>query len=82
MKTKKPSLHDQRLVSDILTAFMFCRTCDEVSNLINHYMLVFGLESDPFTGCPCSYDDYIKSVKEYEKQIMIEKYGHCDGLED
>ena len=80
MKRKKPSLHDQRLVAYLLSSFMSCQTLDEVSNQIDHLMLVFCLKFDPFTGCPCSIDDYIKNLEEYDKQIMLELYDHCDGL--
>lgn len=81
MKTKKPSLHVQRLVSDVLTQFMFVKDLDEFRVVWDNIFNQFDLCVDPFTGCPCSYDDYVKSVKEYEEQIMFEKYGHCDGLD-
>ena len=36
---------------------------------------------DPFTHLPCSSKEYAENSLEYRKQTMIERYGHCDGLE-
>lgn len=77
----KPSKRTQRIVADILTEFMFTRTMDEVTETWNRIYEQYGLCSDPFTQTPCSPEDYAKNKLEYEKQAMIEKYGHCDGLE-
>lgn len=81
MKNKPPSLHDQRLVASILTEFMFCSTMDEVWNIWKLNFEKFGLCSDPFTNCPCVSVDYAESCKEYDRQTMLERYGHCDGLD-
>lgn len=71
----------QRLVADVLTQFMFARTMDEVTEVWNQIYEQYGLCSDPFTDTPCSPEEYSKNKLEYEKQVMIERYGHCDGLE-
>lgn len=71
----------QRIVADVLTRFMFTRTMDEVMKVWNQIYEQYGLCSDPFTNTPCSPEEYVHSRLEYEKQAMIEKYGHCDGLE-
>lgn len=72
---------EQRVAAEILTQFMFARDMGEVlqtwDNIYNQYELC----DDPFTHCPCSSEDYYKSRLEYDKQTMIERYGHCDGLE-
>lgn len=71
----------QRIVADVLTAFMFAQTMDDVMEVWNQIYKQYGLCDDPFTHTPCSPEDYLKSKLEYEKQTMIEQYGHCDGLE-
>lgn len=72
---------EQLVAAEILTQFMFTRDMGEVlqtwDNIYKHYELC----DDPFTNCPCSPEDYYKSRLEYDKQTMIERYGHCDGLE-
>lgn len=80
-KTKPPSLHDQRLVASLLTELMFCRDMVEVGEFCERVYNSYGLCDDPFTGCPCSEKDYVKQCEEYDKRTMIEKYGHCDGLD-
>lgn len=30
---------------------------------------------------PCAPEEYCKNRLEYDRQTMIERYGHCDGLE-
>ena len=71
----------QIVAADILTQFMFTKDMDEVikvwSDVYKHYELC----SDPFTGVPCTPDEYCESQLEYERQTMIERYGHCDGLD-
>ena len=73
--------HDQKLVTSILTKFMFAKDIDEVVKIWNEIFKEYELWHDPFTGCPCCFDEYSKNSLEYDKQKMIEKYGHCDGLE-
>lgn len=71
----------QRIVADILMQFMFANTMDEVTQVWNQIYEQYDLCSDPFTGTPCSPEEYYKNKLEYEKQTMIERYGHCDSLE-
>lgn len=71
----------QKVASDILMEFMFTRDMDEVIEAYGRIMKRYGLCEDPFTSCPCTPDEYWDSKLEYERQAMIEKYGHCDGLE-
>lgn len=77
---KKYTKSSQRAICDILTEIMFVKDLDTLSNIFDHYYNVYDLCDDPFTHCPCTPDEYAKLSLEYEKQIMIEKYGHCDGL--
>ncbi len=81
MKQKKITSTMQKVAADILIQFMFTRNMDEVIEVFNRVMEQYDLHDDPFTGVPCTFDDYCKNTIEYEKQVMIERYGHCDGLE-
>ena len=71
----------QKVAADILMRFVFTRNMDEVVEVYNKVMEQYDLHTDPFTGTPCTLDEYCKNILEYERQIMIEKYGHCDGLD-
>lgn len=71
----------QKVAVDILEEFMFAQTADDVTKAWNHIYEKYGLCSDPFTRMPCTPEEYCESQLEYERQIMIEKYGHCDGLD-
>ena len=54
---------------------------NEVVEAYNRVFERYGLCSDPFTSCPCTPEEYCESRLEYDRQTMIERYGHCDGLE-
>ena len=71
----------QRVVADILTQFMFVRTMEDVHRVWQNVYDQYDLCDDPFTGCPCSNEEYADNNIEYQRQAMIERYGHCDGLE-
>lgn len=72
---------DQRIAAEILTAFMFTRTMDDVMKVWKRIYEEYDLCDDPFTGTPCTRSEFCENRTEYVKQAMIEKYGHCDGLE-
>ena len=71
----------QKVAADILTEFMFARNMDEVMEVYQRVFERYGLCDDPFTGCPCTPDEYYENRLEYDRQTMIERYGHCDGLD-
>jgi hypothetical protein len=71
----------QKVAADILMEFMFTRDMDEVIEAYSRVMKRYDLCEDPFTSCPCTPEEYCESQLEYERQIMIERYGHCDGLD-
>lgn len=81
MNKSKITTKEQRLVAEILTQFMFTRDMAEVLQIWDNIYKQFGLRDDPFTHCPCSPEDYYEIRLEYDRQAMIERYGHCDGLE-
>ena len=71
----------QKVAVDILMEIVFTRDMDELIEAYKRVIEKYGLCEDPFTHCPCTPDEYYKSQLEYERQIMIDRYGHCDGLE-
>lgn len=81
MGKRKISLSNQRTAAEILTAFMFVKDMDEFTKVWDKFFDLYELRNDPFTYCPCAPEDYYKSQLNFEKQIMMEKYGHCDGLD-
>ena len=77
----KITKRDQEIAADILTQFMFTKTINEVIDVWNNIYEQYKLCTDPFTGTPCTSEEYYINKLEYEKQTMIEQYGHCDGLD-
>ena len=80
-KSRKITTRDQQIVAEILTKFMFTRDMLDVIAVWKRLYEEYGLLDDPFTNTPCTPEEYGKNRLKYDKQIMIEKYGHCDGLE-
>lgn len=72
---------DRKLVSEILAQFMFAKNMDDVMGVWQKLYDEYELCDDPFTQTPCTPKEYCENQLEYEKQIMIDRYGHCDGLE-
>ena len=71
----------QKVAADILTEFMCTSNMEEVMEAYDRVFKKYGLCNDPFTSCPCTPEEYCNNQLEYERQTMIERYGHCDGLE-
>ena len=81
MRKKPPTDKEQQIVAEILTAFMFVNDMEQMHKVWNDIYKRFALCDDPFTGCPCSSKEAIENQREKERQIMMERYGHYDGLE-
>ena len=81
MKRRKISERDQQVAAEILTQFMFTRTMEDVWRVWNDIYKQYDLCDDPFTHIPVSPSEYEKNSLEYQKQAMIDRYGHYDGLE-
>ena len=77
----KVTKRDQQIASDILTQFMFTRNMEDVLKVWDQVYKQYDLCSDPFTGTPCNIEEYCRNQLEYERQSMIERFGHCDGLD-
>lgn len=71
----------QKVVADILIGLSFCKDMIDVDKYYDVVFQSYNLHLDPFVGLPCSSKEYEKSCLEYDRQRMIEKYGHCDGLD-
>lgn len=81
VKHKKINKRDQQVAAEILTMFMFTKDMDDIIKIWNKVYEQYDLCDDPFTGVPCTPEEYAKNRLEYDRQIMIDRYGHCDGLD-
>ena len=88
MKQKKITSTMQKVAVDILGDFEVLTmthngpyTFDEIWAIVQKHVDGYGLYKDPFTRMICTAEEYAKNSLEYEKQVAIEKYGHCDWLE-
>lgn len=71
----------QEVASDILTVFMFVNNMEDFNKVWDDIYKKYQLNEDPFVGIPCSNKTYAENSLEYDKQLMIARYGHCDGLD-
>lgn len=76
MKDRAVTLSAQRAVANVLTAFMFAETDEDLKSVWKQFYDAYELMDDPFTTCPCAPKDYYKNQLKLEKQIMDEMYGH------
>lgn len=52
----------------------------EILEIFNKHKKKYELCEDPFTYMICTTKEWAKNSLEYDKQLMMERYGHCDGL--
>lgn len=84
MKKSKPKYSERTLkvICDVLIHFIIeCNEGKNVFEVIDEIQKQYGLMDDPFTRLPCTPKEYCENSLEYQRQTMMEKYGHCDGLE-
>ena len=83
MKNSKPTFTEKQLktVAEILIRLMFVESLEELHTVCEEIFVDYKLFKDPFTHLPCTPNEYAKNSLEYERQTMLEKYGHYDGLE-
>ena len=88
MKQKKITNTMQTVAVDILQDFEILTmthngpyTFEEIWAIVQKHAEYFGLCEDPFTRMLCTSEEYMENSLEYEKQAMMSRYGHCDGLE-
>ena len=72
---------EQKAAANILISLIFAKDMKEVDNIIEEMFKYYELMDDPFTKLPCTAKEYSKNIIEYHRQAMIEKYGHCDGID-
>lgn len=80
MRKFKPTETESRVAAAILIRISFLESMEELYTEYRSIYNDYDLFDDPFTGLPCSRSVYALNSLEYEKQLMSEKYGHCDGL--
>lgn len=78
---RKLTKGEQRAAADILTRLTFTTQMPDVISVYHEVFKDYDLCEDPFTKLPCTPEEYCKNRLEYDRQTMIERYGHCDGLE-
>ena len=88
MKQRKITSTMQKVAVDILGDFEILTmrhngpyTFEEIWAIVQKHVDGYGLFEDPFTRMICTSKEYAENSLEYEKQVAIEKYGHCDWLE-
>ena len=88
MKQKKITHTMQKVAVDILGDFEVLMmthngpyTFEEIWEIVQKHVDGYGLCQDPFTRMICTSKEYAENSLEYEKQIMMNRYGHCDGLD-
>lgn len=50
----------------------------DVKKFVDSIMEQYNLREDPFTELPCSCKEYAKNREEYDRQLMIERYGYYE----
>lgn len=88
MKQKKITHTMQKVAVDILGDFEVLTmthngpyTFEEIWAIVQKHVDSYALCEDPFTGMICTSKEYAENSLEYDKQIMMDIYDHCDGLE-
>lgn len=81
MKKRVLTEKEQQAVADVLNSLCFVKTLDELFAEMKKLSEQYGLCDDPFTHMYCTPKEYAKSSLEYDRQTMIQRYGHCDGLD-
>ena len=83
MKQKQRKITNtmQEVAADILVRFAFVESEEEFWKEYHKIYEDYGLCDDPFTHLPCTSKEYAKNNLEHQRQIMFERYGHCDGLD-
>lgn len=91
MKQKKITHTMQKVAVDILSDLEVILmmhdevhqplTAQAIIEVINKHEEKYALLHDPFTGMLCTSEEYMENSLEYEKQAIISRYGHWDGLD-
>ena len=68
----------QQVAADILTRLYFVNDIDEVIKIVKEMEEKYELCDDPFTHTPCTTKEYYENIKEYERQVMEERFGYYE----
>ena len=68
----------QQVAADILTRLYFVNDIDEVIKIVKEMKEKYELCDDPFTHTPCTTKEYYENIKEYERQVMEERFGYYE----
>ena len=68
----------QQVAADILTRLYFVNDIDEVIKVVKEMEEKYELCDDPFIHTPCTTKEYYENVKEYERQVMEERFGYYE----
>lgn len=68
----------QQVAADILMRLYFINDIDEVIKVVKEMEEKYELCDDPFTHTPCTTKEYYENVKEYERQVMEERFGYYE----
>lgn len=85
-KPRRITHAQQQVAADILceleyTIWMDGLTEQQIVDFIKKKTKEYRLERDRFTHSLCTSKEAAESSLEYDRQTMIERYGHCDGLD-
>lgn len=88
MKQEKITHTKQKVAVSILQDFeiLFMShngpyTFEEVNEIVKRNAEYYGLCEDPFTRMLCTSKEAIENQLEYDRQLAIQKWGHCDWLD-
>lgn len=80
-RKKQLTEKEQRVAAEILCDYIVSHNGNGYQDeFAERVMKQYGLYNDPFTKLPCTPKEYCKNSLEYDRQTMIERFGHCDGL--
>ena len=87
---KQPKITNkmQEVAVDILEeleALMMVKPANELPKelfeIFDKMFKKYDLQRDPFTQMVCTTKEWAKNSLEYNRQLMMARYGHCDGLD-
>lgn len=89
MKKPKITHTKQQVAANILNSFECMMmghkgdmyTAEEIFAVMKREAEYYELCDNPFTHMYCTTKEAIKSQNEYDKQLAVDQYGHCDWLE-
>lgn len=82
VKNKKPTITNkmQEVAVDILERIIAAEWEGKPvgKEFYDSVMSDYELREDPFTHFPCTCKEYAKNREEYDRQLMVERYGYYE----